>query len=128
MTSDEFNEQKASKRSKYGNVPTVVDGITFDSGVESVRWAELCLLQQDKQICALEHHPRFVLQSRFKYQGKWIRAVIYEPDFTYIELPSGQRIAEDVKGGRGTVTPLFRLKAKLFKYTHPDIELRIVER
>lgn len=108
-----------AKGSKYGNVPTVVDGIRFDSKAEANRYRELCLLQRAGDISNLECQPRCVLGA-----GK--RPPVYVADFRYIE--GGRLVVEDVKGGKATQTAVFKLKAKLFRERYPDIELRIVER
>lgn len=104
---------------KYGNVPTMVAGIRFDSKAEANRYSELCLLQRAGSISDLECQPRYVLGG-----GK--RPPIYVADFRYQE--EGRLIVEDVKGGKGTQTAVFKLKAKLFRERYPDIELRIIER
>lgn len=44
-------------------------------------------------------------------------------DFAYFE--GGRKVVEDFKG---VMTPAFRLKRKLFKALHPDIELRVTNR
>lgn len=112
---DVLREPEARPR-KYGNVPTVVDGIRFDSKAEAKRYGELKLLERAGEIRDLTCHPSYPIAGK----------ACYVADFAYIE--GGRQIAEDVKGGQATKTPTFRLKAKLFRERHPDIELRIVER
>lgn len=41
---------EALKRSKYRNVPTVVDGIRFQSKAEARRWTELRMLERVGEI------------------------------------------------------------------------------
>ena len=103
------------RASKYGNVPTLVDGRRFDSKAEANRYRELCLLERAGTISDLECQPRYVLGT-----GK--RPPVYVGDFAYIE--DGKPICEDVKGVQ---TAVFKLKAKLFRERYPDIELRITE-
>lgn len=114
--------QKPSKQSKYGNIRTEIDGISFDSQAEAQRYGELRLLQQAGHISLLQPSPERPKKERFKLSA----GITYTPDFTYFE--GGRQIAEDVKGGRATATAHFRDKAKLFRECHPHIELRIVER
>lgn len=115
-------QAETPRPSKYGNVPTAVDAGVCDSQAEATRWAELQLLERAGAIQGLAFHPRYLLVE--KAPGR--RAVWYEADSSYTE--GGRLVAEDVKGGRATQTPLFRLKAKLMAERHPHIELRIVER
>jgi hypothetical protein len=58
------------------------------------------------------------------------RPIYYVADFDFIEVMTDKRVVVDVKGGKagkGTETAVFRLKAKLFRFKYPGIELRIVE-
>ena len=41
LSAKEFQSLTKPKRSKYGNVKTVVDGFTFDSKKEADRWLVL---------------------------------------------------------------------------------------
>lgn len=124
------------KRSKYGNVPTTINGITFDSKKEASRYQDLLLLLQNGYITNLKLQPCFTLQESFKTAGgTTVRSLVYRADFSYIrpaeegELPNAPSqdgipmrwVVEDVKGGRATQTPEFRMKAKLFaeKYGFP---------
>ena len=124
------------KRTKYGNVPTVVNGIRFDSKKEAARFQELFPLLVEGQIFNLKLQPTFTLQESFKCaDGTTVRSLVYRADFSYIrpaeegELPNAPSqdgipmrwVVEDVKGGRATQTPEFRMKAKLFaeKYGFP---------
>lgn len=100
-----------TRPSKYGNVKTVVDGITFDSKAEAWRYAELKFLVRAKEIGDLK------LQPKYQLLGKGLTKICsYIADFQYVELaPDGyvkRMVVEDVKGVR---TPVYRLKAKLFK-------------
>lgn len=114
---------------KYHNQRTERDGIRFDSLLERRRYDELKLLELDGQISALRVHPVYLLQEGFTYQGKKIRRIDYQADFSYLE--NGIEVAEDVKAfdkrsGEYITTPLFDLKRKLFLFRYPAMELRIV--
>lgn len=91
-------------RSKYNNIKTTVDGITFDSKAEARRWLQLKQLERAGRIKRLERQtPIDVI-----YDG--VKLFRYRADFSYFE--DGQRIHEDVKG---VMTPVFRLKARILK-------------
>jgi hypothetical protein len=106
---------------KYGAKKTTVDGITFDSKKEAIRYQELKLLEMAGTICELELQPRFTLQGAFKdNEGNHIRAITYKADFQYIE--DGKIIVEDTKG---FWTAAFKIKRKLFLFQYPDFLLRI---
>ena len=110
-------------RSKYGAKRTEIDGIKFDSMAESRRYLELKMLEAAGEITGLSVHPRFVVWECGKDK------ITYVGDFQYHE--AGELVVEDVKGGRNgkvLTTPVFRLKAKMFKATHPNIRFVVVER
>jgi hypothetical protein len=52
--------------------------------------------------------------------------VKYIADFRYME--NGQPVVVDVKGGRATMTPAFRIKWKQVIERNPDIKFVIVEK
>jgi hypothetical protein len=110
---------------KYGAKKTTIDGITFDSKREATRYSNLCLLERAGAITDLELQPKFELQPSFRdVDGKHQRAIYYIADFAYDEPGCDRRIVEDVKGME---TAVFKLKKKLFLFTHPDYELRVVK-
>lgn len=91
--------------SKYNNIRTQLDGITFDSKVEAERFAFLKLMQRAGEISGLERQPRFKLAVNGEH------VTTYVADFRYVDK-QGRTIIEDVKGVR---TPAFNIKAKLFR-------------
>jgi len=102
-------------KSKYRNVPTVVDGVRFSSRAEAKRWDELRMLEKAGEIFDLKRQVSFPL---YAFPGKLVGR--YVADFTYLaeEMNSDKyagihRIlhVEDVKGVR---TDLFKWKAKHF--------------
>jgi hypothetical protein len=99
-----------------------IDGISFDSLAEGNRYSELRLLEKAGIIRLLCPSPEQAKKERFKLTA----GLVYTPDFTYWE--NGKRIAEDVKGGKATMTQAARMRVKLFRECYPDIELRIIER
>lgn len=109
--------------SKFRNVPTVIDGIRFDSQAEARRYGELVLLWKACAISSLVVHPMYKLadKARDPRTGKALRAIWYKGDFEYVE--QGRRVVEDVKG---VETPVFKIKRHLFVEKYPDIELRVL--
>ena len=99
------------RNGKYNAIPTVIDGIRFDSKAEARRYQQLILLERAGEITGLEIHKRFRLHA----------GIVYECDFLYEE--NGKKVAEDVKGME---TQAFKIKKKLFRVDHPQIELRII--
>lgn len=100
------------RRSKYGAVKTVVDGITFDSKAEARRYGELKLLQAAGVIKDLEMQPRYDITINDKF------CAFYKADFRYIQ--DGEMVVEDVKGMK---TPMYRLKKKLVEALYPHVEI-----
>ena len=108
-------------RSKYHSKKTVVDGITFDSKKEAMRWRELTLLEKAGHISHLERQVKFVLLPSQKVDGKVVeRPCTYVADFVYTE--NGQTVVEDTKGFR---TPDYIIKRKMLLYFY-NIRIREV--
>ena len=109
--------------SKYRNVKTTIDNITFDSKREANRYCELKLLHQAGEIHKLRTHPKYTLLEPFEVNGVKYRGIVYEADFSYTE--NGVQVVEDVKGKR---TAVFNIKEKMFMQRYGDkYEFRIVE-
>lgn len=112
---EKVGELPAFKRSKYRNVRTVVDGVSFASKREAKRYEELKILEACGHLQALKLQPRYKLWV----EGKLI--CTYVADFEYVELPSGKAVVEDVKGFK---TDVYRIKAKLFRALYPSLDFR----
>ena len=97
-------------RRKYNNQPTIMFGLKFDSKAEAERYLQLLSREQAGEITELEHHAVY----RLEVNGALI--CNYESDFRYRE--NGAIIVEDVKGGKATVTPVYKLKKKLMRAIH----------
>ena len=109
-------------RSKYGAIKTMVDGITFDSNRESVRYRELRNMQRAGMVKNITLQPKFLLQDGYRRSdGKRIRAINYIADFK-VEYPDGHIEIEDSKG---IETPIFKIKRKLLEAKY-DLILKIV--
>lgn len=98
-------------KSKYRNIPTVVDGVRFSSRAEAKRWDELRMLEKAGEIAELHRQVAFPLYA----QGD-SKVGDYVADFVYwLPAPAGfapSQVIEDVKGIR---TALFDWKARHFK-------------
>lgn len=105
---------EALAQNKYHARKTTVDGITFDSQKEAMRYAELRLLEKAGEIYDLQRQVPFVIIPKMvDANGKKIPETKYIADFTYIEKGKLTRTVEDVKGVK---TPEYRLKKKLMLY------------
>lgn len=103
---------KSEKPRKYKNVPTVVNGITFDSKREAHRYRQLLILQDGGAITELEIQPKFPLEIDGKpvlIRSKGYpngRRASYTADFRYRD-ELGEIRVEDTKGYD---TPASRLR------------------
>ena len=117
--------------SKYNNKKVTIDGITFDSVKEGRRYEELKLAEEAGAIGDLERQVRFELIPAQREpdtrgarggvkKGKLLeRQVVYIADFVYIDLYTGERVVEDVKGMKqGTAYEVFKLKRKLMLWRY----------
>lgn len=102
---------RAPRRNKYGATKTTLDGITFASKAEAIRYAELKLLQRAGQIKDLQCQPRFPLVV----SGKLVAT--YIADFSFTDMTTGLAVVEDVKSP-ATRTDTYRLKVKLLFALH----------
>lgn len=103
---------KKIKPSKYRNVKTVVDGITFDSKAEARYYGELKLLQAAGEV------RYFLRQTPFHLPG----GVTYRADFL-VFYPDGREAVVDVKG---VITKEFAIKKKLVEATYP-VKVEVVK-
>ncbi len=97
------------KRSKHGNVKTVLDGITYDGAKEANRSAELKVIAFAKQISELR------IQVPFRLVVNDQHVCTYIADFVYRDLKTGKEVVEDVKSDHTRKLPVYRIKKKLMK-------------
>jgi hypothetical protein len=90
--------------SKWHNVRTTLDGITFASKRESRRYAELKIELRAGEIADLE------LQKTFSLDVNGVHICDYIADFVYRR--NGVQITEDAKG---KATELYRIKKALMR-------------
>lgn len=107
----------APKKNKFHSKVTFVGSLKFHSKWEAERYQCLRLLEETGNISNLR------LQVPFRLEVLGILICKLVVDFTYTE--NGKVVAEDAKG---IETPVFRLKAKLFRAIYPNIELRVTKR
>lgn len=108
----------APRKNKYNSRKTVVDGITFDSKKEAVRWAELKLMERAGFVSDLKRQVRFQICPK---TGKE-RARHYIADFTYTER--GKKVIEDVKSPATRKDKVYSLKRALVRWQYPDWDFR----
>lgn len=137
---------------RYINKSTTIDGITFASLAEGRRYQELKALKLAHKIKNFEMQPRYLLQPAFRkcpaclhmqehtpgsqkkhdvlchecgIRTTVIESMEYVADFLVFHA-DGTETVEDVKGSRGYMDPVFRIKQKLFEYKYPDKTIKIV--
>ena len=94
------------RRSKFGNVKVVADGIRFDSKSEATHYLRLRELARAGRITELTVHPVFKLAVNGYPICRYIA------DFSFVAVSTGQRIVQDVKG---YATQTYRLKKRLLR-------------
>ncbi len=116
-TKNQESIPKITKKNKFRNIKTVIDGITFDSKKESARYLQLKTMQNGGLIKELKTHVPFELIVN------GVLICRYTPDFTYYEKDADSLlIVEDVKS-KITKTPQYNLKKRLMKAIH-GIEIK----
>lgn len=100
----------------------------FDSKKEANRFIYLVQLQKIGKIDGLTLQPEFVLQQGFMIDGEKHLPIKYIADFAYVDVETGEKIVEDVKGHE---TEVFKIKHKLFKMQmlmgkYPKLTLKLV--
>lgn len=112
---------------KYKSKQTIVDGIKFQSKLESERFQQLKLLQKAHEITDLQCQKEFQIFEGYIncYTGEKHKSRYYVADFFYLDLRSKQWIVEDTKG---VETDVFKLKWELVQEQHPDYVFRKLTR
>lgn len=103
------NGAAGTKKTKYNNSKTEVNGIKFDSAKEANRYKDLILLQKAGHIGMLELQVPYELNEDGTFSYKYVA------DFVYIDTMTGAKIVEDVKGFR---TEEYKKKRKLMAKVH----------
>ena len=95
---------------KYNNVSQVVDGHRFDSTREATRYLALKAEEARGKISHLRCQPAWRLEVNGFHVADYIADFSYRAD--------NMLVVEDVKGGKATKTPEYRLKKKLLWACH----------
>lgn len=122
--------------SKYNSKRIIINGETFDSKKEALRFKELCFMQRAGRISNLQRQVKFVLipaqhektneiytkgarKGEYK-DGKLLeRECAYYADFVYYDQNKKQTVVEDVKGYKGGAAyAIFKMKKKLMLFVH----------
>ncbi len=111
---------------KYFNKIVVLDGIRFHSQKEADKYSELKL---DPMVESFTTQPKFIIIDAFEKDGKKYRASNYIADFD-VKYKDGTREIIDIKPYSRKkqeyfLTPLFKLKARLFDTKYPNLTLII---
>ena len=108
---------------KYNNKKTIVDGIKFDSEMESHYYIYLKQLKEIGEVVDFVLQPTYLLQEGFNLNGKRIRPITYKADFKVI-YKDGHEEVIDVKG---KITEEFKIKRKMLLYRYRDINFKCVQ-
>ena len=108
--------------SKFHNKKTIVDGILFDSQMESHYYLYLKELKEQGVVVDFKLQPVFILQEGFNKDGKKIQPIKYIADFE-VTYNDGHVEIIDVKG---KITEAFRIKRKIFLYKYRNVDFKCV--
>lgn len=113
---------------KYRNKKVKVDGYSFDSKKEGEKYLELKLLKTQGSVRDFSVHPKFEIIPKFEKDGQKYRASKYIADFE-VFYADGRHEIIDIKPFSKKngyfLTPVFKLKARLFDIKYPDLQLVI---
>jgi len=133
MTSAEFRALRfdidtPKRRNKFNARVVDYDGYHFASQAERDYYIILKAREDEGAISHLRVHTVWEIVPAFDYLGKHYKPLHYVSDFDYTDLESeGMQTIIDVKGGKATQTPLFRLKWRLMQARYSSWFLSIVE-
>ena len=99
-----------------------MDGITFDSKMESDYYKHLAEKLQNGEIRSFECQPVYLLQDKFKCRGKSYKAITYKADFKVVHNDGSVEVI-DVKGFETTD---FKIKKKMFLFKYCQTKLTLV--
>lgn len=102
---------RSKGRNKFHAIRTTIDGETFDSKWEGATWCNLKIRERVGEIVGLQRQIPFDLMVNGQ------KICTYRADFVWTEVDTGERVVADAKSP-ATMTPEFRLKAKLMMACH----------
>lgn len=100
--------------SKYNNRKVVIDGHKFDSRHEAEVYLYLKQQEAEGNITQLSLQVPFILQDKYKINGRTVRGIKYIADFTFL---NSQGVLE-VWDAKGCKTDVYSLKKKLFEFRY----------
>lgn len=108
--------------SKFGNKKTTVDGVTFDSKLESRFYLFAKELKAEGKIKGFELQKRFEIFPAFRKDGVLYRKIEYVADFIIYHHDGSIEVIDT----KGVETDVFKIKRKLFEHAYPDLRLQAV--
>ena len=109
------------RRQKYDAVPTVYRQQRYDSKLEAAYAAHLDLLLAAGEIAGWRRGREWVLLPGKKRTDR----ITYRPDFEVWTQPDERDLT--LQDTKGKLTPVFKLKAKLFRHAYPAHRLYVVQ-
>jgi len=115
MTAATYRAASKLRRNKFNARGEHYKGIWFPSQIE-LKFYRICeLRQQAREISGLEVHPKFWLEGMGCH---------YRADVGYREC--GKTVIVEVKGGKPTMTTLWKAKWRCAKAEYPQYKWRLV--
>lgn len=110
---------RRQRRNKYNVAPRerrTAYGIVFDSRMEMMFYLHLLERERKGEIRNIELQPRFELLPK-------PNRITYIADFR-VTNQDGTQTVFDVKGRE---TPVFKLKKKMMRHFHPNVDLKVIK-
>lgn len=101
-------------RNKYNNKQVEVDGIIFDSSLESKFYLHLKQLQEQGIVESFEMQKTYLLLEGYTIAGKKRQPIKFTPDFI-VHFKDGTTRVIDVKGNEMAISRDFPLRKKMFE-------------
>lgn len=113
---------RGRKKSKYGNIKTLVDGELIDSKLEATDYRQFKLMQAAGVISNLRRQVPFEITVTVSRNGEKPETTTlrYKADFAFVE--DGKDVVYESKGAW---TDLFKFKWKHVQRLYPEWEFRI---
>jgi hypothetical protein len=108
---------------KYNATKVTIDGIVFDSKLESKYYLYLKDAKMKGLLNDFELQKEYILQPAFKKNGKSFREIKYVADFLVYDLKGNVHIIDT----KGLETAEFKIKRKLFEYVYPELSLQVIK-
>lgn len=133
---------ESKKMGKIKHIKTEVDGIVFDSKMESEYYQHLKELKARGVVVDFKLQPEFILQDKFiivdgqviegshpdflklkrKHKVPTTQAIKYISDFEVHYIDGYVEIVDT----KGIETADFKIKKKMFEYKYPNLDLNVI--